>query len=222
MTVTAVQLQTVVDTGAVSDRVLEREHEEPIRAQCSCDRRDDALQVAEIHERVGRHDQVEGFAIIAQVLRQLGFHQRVVDVLVLRVRQHPFGQIHADQPARKRRDERAAKSRSTSRVQHVEAMRGLKAAILQHCRDERRRTIRQPLELRLRSSPQNCRRLPRRNHLMRVRAHLDPCRPPACAAQSDLLALLRAILRRSSPPRRSRPACSAPAPAAFALRGASV
>ena len=60
MTVTAVQLQAVAGTVAVSGRVLEREHQEPIRAQCSCERRDDALQVAEIHERVGRHDQVEG------------------------------------------------------------------------------------------------------------------------------------------------------------------
>ena len=68
MTVTAVQLQAVADIGAVSDRVLEREHQEPIRAQCSCERRDDALQVTEIHERVGRHDQVEGFAVVAQVL----------------------------------------------------------------------------------------------------------------------------------------------------------
>src|SRR5262245_62544329 len=72
----------------------------------------------------------------------------MVDVLVLGVSQHPFGQIHAEQPACKRRDERAAESRSTSRVQHVEAMRLLKARILQHCRDERWRTIGQPCELR--------------------------------------------------------------------------
>src|SRR5262249_15221186 len=73
-----------------------------------------------------------------------------------------------------------------------------------------------------RSSPQNRRMLSRRNHSMRVQARLDPCRPPACAAQSDPPALLRAILRRYPPPYRPRPACSAPAPAAFALRGASV
>ena len=63
MTVTAVRLQTVVDTVAVSDRVLEREHQQPIRAQRARERRDDAREVAEIHQRVGRHDQVEGFAV---------------------------------------------------------------------------------------------------------------------------------------------------------------
>src|SRR5262249_44018690 len=74
----------------------------------------------------------------------------------------------------------------------------------------------------IRSSPQNCRKFSRRTHSMRVRAHLDPCTPPACAERSDPLALLRAILRKYLPPYRSHPACSAPAPAAFALRGVSV
>src|SRR5215472_11496722 len=114
MAVTAVQLQTVVDACAGCDRLLEREHEQPIWAQRFCQRRDDALQVAEIHERVRGHDQVEAFAVIAQVIRQLSFYQSVVDVLLLCVRQHPLGQIHADQPARKRRDERAAESRPAS------------------------------------------------------------------------------------------------------------
>ena len=68
MTVTAVQLQTVTGVGAVSDRMLERKHQEPVRTQGSRERRNDTLQVAEIHQRVGRHDQVEGFAVVAQVL----------------------------------------------------------------------------------------------------------------------------------------------------------
>src|SRR5262249_23118818 len=125
-----------------------REHDKPIRAQCTGERRNDARQVAEIHERVGRHDQVEGFAVIAQVVRQLGFYQCMVDVLVLSVLQQHFGQLHAEHQASKRRAELAAESLSTSRVQHVEAMRLLKARILQHCRDERWRTIGQPCELR--------------------------------------------------------------------------
>jgi hypothetical protein len=59
------QLQTVTGIGAVSGRVFERKHQVPVRAQCSCERRDDVPQVAEIHQRVGRHDQVEGFAVVA-------------------------------------------------------------------------------------------------------------------------------------------------------------
>ena len=148
MTVTAVQFQTVVDIGAVSDRVLEREHEKPIRAQGSCERRDDALQVAEVHERVGRHDQVEGFAVIAQVLRQLSFHQRVVDVLApsrapASLRRDPRRPTGAQKARRSRRKVPFHSPRPARR-----GMRRLKAGILQHCRDERRRAIRQPLELR--------------------------------------------------------------------------
>ena len=71
MTVTAVQLQAETGIVGVSDSVLERKHQEPIRAQCSCERRDDALQVTGIHKRgpcywlldqdlVGRRSRCEG------------------------------------------------------------------------------------------------------------------------------------------------------------------
>ena len=64
------------------------------------------------------------------------------------MRQHPVGQVHPDQAARKRRDRRAAKPRSAACVQHVETMRRREARILHHGRDERRRTIRQDRQLR--------------------------------------------------------------------------
>jgi hypothetical protein len=55
--------------------------------------------------------------------------------------QHPVGKIHADQPARKRRDQRAAQPGPASRIQHVETPRRREARILQHGRDQRRRAI---------------------------------------------------------------------------------
>ena len=72
MTVTAVQFQAETGVGAVAGRVLKRKHQEPIRAQGFSERSNDTLQVAEIHQRIRRHDQVERFAIVAQVLAQLG------------------------------------------------------------------------------------------------------------------------------------------------------
>jgi hypothetical protein len=50
--------------GALSDRLLERKHHNAVRAECSCKRRGDASQVAKVHEGIGRHDQVEGLAVI--------------------------------------------------------------------------------------------------------------------------------------------------------------
>src|SRR5262249_56245686 len=60
MAVTAVQLEPVV--GAVAGGVLEREHGEAARAQRRRQGGDDVLEGAEIDERVGRDDQIEGGA----------------------------------------------------------------------------------------------------------------------------------------------------------------
>ena len=86
-------------------------------------------------------------AVVAQVLRQLGLRQLVVDALFFRVSQHSAGEVDAHQSARIRRDERAAEPRATAGVQHLEALRRLETRILQHGRHERRGAVRQPLEL---------------------------------------------------------------------------
>src|SRR5580765_9028573 len=67
--VTAVQSQTIVEIGPACDRVLERANEEAVRPQCCCCCCYDVFQLAEIHESVARHNQVECFQVIAQVLR---------------------------------------------------------------------------------------------------------------------------------------------------------
>jgi hypothetical protein len=94
--------------------------------------------------------------VIPQILRQFGFQQRVVDVLILGVREHPFRKVYADQPARERRHDYAVQSRSASRVEYPEARsleaRSLEAIILKYCRDQSRRTISQPRQLRFKAS----------------------------------------------------------------------
>ena len=136
--VPAVPFEAVVDADAGCEGALEREDEKPVRAKRSCGGKDDEFEVAEIHERVGRDDHVEGFGAGAQVFRQLGSHQLVVDRLLFRLREHAFGEIDADQPVRIRRHERAAESRSAAGVEHVEALRRLGPRILRHCGDEGR------------------------------------------------------------------------------------
>src|SRR5258707_14482098 len=106
MTITAVQSQTVVEIGPASDRELKREYKEPVRPQCCCCCCYDVFQVAEIHESVARHDQVECSPVVAEVIRQLGFQQFVVDVLLFRVRQHSCGEINTHQSARIRSNQR--------------------------------------------------------------------------------------------------------------------
>src|SRR5438094_10455888 len=54
-------------------------------------------------------------------------------------------------PARERRHDYAVQSRSASRVEYLEA-RSLKAIILKYCRDQSRRTISQPRQLRFKAS----------------------------------------------------------------------
>jgi hypothetical protein len=146
--VAAVPFQPVVDAGGGRDGVFEREDEEPARAQRSCCGDDDGFEVAEIHERVSRNDQIERLATRAQILRQLGFQQLVVDALFARLREHSFGEIDAYQPARIRRHEGAAQSRSAAGVEHVETLRRPGARILQRRGDERRGPVRQSLQLR--------------------------------------------------------------------------
>jgi len=43
--------------------VLEREHEKALRPERTCGSGHHDVEVAEVHERVGRHDQIEGFTV---------------------------------------------------------------------------------------------------------------------------------------------------------------
>ncbi len=58
-----------------------------------------------------------------QVRGQLDLQQLVVDLLLLRLRQHAGRQIDAGQPARIRRHERPAQAGAAAGVEHVEALR---------------------------------------------------------------------------------------------------
>ena len=221
VTVAAVQLQTVVGIRLASDRVLEREHQEPIRAQRSrgggedafADRRNTrACRPTRSGRRLRGCRAGTPSARLSPVRRRRSSPSRE-PAFPRRDRRPPVG-AHRGPPAGRRvpfRSRRPAhRGASTARDPNPPAWpprapgRGTTTA-----------------RASIRSWRQNCRRFSRRIRSTRAPARLDPCRPPACAARSGPPALRRAILRRSSRPRRSRPACSAPAPGAFALPGAS-
>ena len=87
--------QPVGGMSGFADGMLQRENEEPIgtqRARAGCN---DVGQVTEIDQRVRRHDQVEGFAAVAQILGQLRLDQRAVDVLLGCLLEHSLRQVHA-------------------------------------------------------------------------------------------------------------------------------
>ena len=54
-------------------------------------------QVAEIHEGVGRDDDVEGLTLCSEELGELGLDQVGVDLLAPGVVKHSAGQVDADQ-----------------------------------------------------------------------------------------------------------------------------
>jgi hypothetical protein len=89
--------------------------------------------------------------VVAQVLRQLAFDQRVVNMLFLRERQHALGEIDADQSARIRGQQRTAESGAAAGIEHIELPRRLEARLFEHARHERRRAVRQLLELRFKA-----------------------------------------------------------------------
>ena len=143
--------QAVGGMSGVADGMLQREDEQPIgtqRARAGCN---DVGQVTEIDQRVRRHDQVEGFAVIAQILGQLRLDQRVVDVLLGCLLEHSLRQVHAGERSCKRRDERAAQPGPASRVEHVETVRRFQAAVLKHRGDQRGRAVGQLRELRFKA-----------------------------------------------------------------------
>src|SRR5215831_6911623 len=72
----------------LADRVLEREDQESTGVQRSCRRRQDAVQGAEVHQRVGRYDDVERAGVIAQVRGELCLDQLVVQLLLPGLCQH--------------------------------------------------------------------------------------------------------------------------------------
>jgi hypothetical protein len=149
MTVAAMHLQAVGQLRASVHGVLEREHQPPPRPQRLCRGGQHRLEIAEIHERVGGHDDVEGVRVVPHVRRELGALQLVVHVLVPRVRQHGVREVHAYQLAGVRRDERTAEPRAAPGVEHVEAPRRHDPGFLEDRRDECGRAVREPRELRL-------------------------------------------------------------------------
>src|SRR4030095_10266973 len=86
--------------------------------------------------------------MVSQVLRQLGVHEQVVNILFFRVFQHSGGEVNADQSARVWSQESATEPRSTTGVQHGEALRRHEGRVLDHSRHERWRAVRQLLKLR--------------------------------------------------------------------------
>ena len=213
--------QPVGGMSGFADGMLQREDEQPIGTQRARAGRNDVGQVTEIDQRVRRHDQVEGFAVIAQILGQLRLDQRVVDVLLGCLLEHSLRQVHAGERSCKRRDERAAQPGPASRVEHVETVRRVPGRSPQASRRSARVRGRTALRVSIQSSPRSCRRLFERTRPTHAPARPVRCRPPACAARPGRPAPRRAIPRRCAPPRRLRPACNAPSRAACARRDAS-
>jgi len=61
--------------------MLEREDQPSAPTQRPGSGRDHRRQIAEVHQRVGRHDHVELVVPLPKELRQLGLDQHVVDLL---------------------------------------------------------------------------------------------------------------------------------------------
>ena len=175
MTVAAVQFQTIADAGVCFDRVLEREHEEPIRAQRSRGGRDDVL--------AGRRNTP------ACPLTRSGRRPRCCRAGTRSARLSPARRRRAS-PSRapacpserstpiSRRANGATSAPQSPVPQPASStsrrLRRLEAGILQHRRNERRCAIRQLRELRFEARRKTVEGLPRRNHLTRVRGTSRP------------------------------------------------
>ncbi len=193
---------------------------QPARPQRAGRRGDDLVERAEVHQRVGRHDHVEGLGLTAQVLGQLGLQQLVVDLLLFGLREHAGREVDAGQPPRIWRDERTAQPRSAARVEHVEAGATPRG---RHHRASRSTSA----GARYASLASFDSKLAAK--LSKVCCDVAVRRPRRSVApgagrqhvQRDRIAgrLPRATLRRCESPCRFRRACSAPAPAAAAPRG---
>ena len=104
-------------------------------------------QVAEVHEGVGRDDDVEGLTLFSEEFGQLGLHQLGVDLLAPGVVEHPGRQVDADQARRIRPQQWSAQPCAAPGVQHrepavAEAGRRLRSGL-----DECRRPVGEALEL---------------------------------------------------------------------------
>ena len=219
--VAAVQLEAIVRGRVAACAVLESKDQQAARAQGSRSGRDDVLQVAEIDQRVGRDDQVERFLAVRAGTPS--------------TRLSPARRRHsspAPEPACPRRDRHLSAGEHTGpradrtapfRSRHRARRGSLTARAPNLPARPRQVPGRDTTASRAstRSSRRSCRRFLRRTRPTRAAGRRDRCRPPACAAQSGRLAPRRAIPRRSSPPRRSRRSCSAPAPEVVGLPGAS-
>ena len=109
--------------------------------------RQERPQVAEVHEGVGRDDDVEGLTLCSEVFGQLGLHQLGVDLLAPGVVKHPGRQVDADQARRVRPQQWSAQPCTAPGVQHREPAVGRQSGVCDSVLDECRRPVGEALEL---------------------------------------------------------------------------
>ena len=189
MAVAAVPFKTVVDVRRPPAACSSVKREARAGRSALCGRGDDELEVAEIHQRVGRDDHVERFAVGPQIFGQLGSSPPRRRHSSLSLFQHAFREVDADPTGALRRDERPAEAGAAAGVQHVEPLRRLGPDASPSATRAGRDTT--TARASLRSSPQNS-RMSLHVSVGRARRKGRHTRP-ACAAHRVHLALRRAI-----------------------------
>jgi len=127
--------------------MLEREDQPSAPTQRPGSGRDHRRQIAEVHQRVGRHDHVELVVPLPKELRQLGLDQHVVDLL-----SRARASIPADKSTPVNRRANGARNGAQSPVPQPASLvlpRWFERRLLQHGRHERGRAVGQTLEPRL-------------------------------------------------------------------------